>query len=112
MKLIPSLCALLAFAACKPRQPPTEQERQQAEQARRQEIRSWADDLAGRLRYFRDRRSGLCFAYMYVSYGVQESATGGPAITEIDCAKIEKLLVNADVPPPQAEHPIETTTAP
>lgn len=103
------ISGLIVLAACKPREnrPPTPEERQAAERQHRQDRHDWGDRLAGEISYFQEPRSGLCFAYMYVVIDPYrgDSATGGPAMSEVDCAKVEKLLINAAPPPTPAERP-------
>jgi hypothetical protein len=61
--------------------------------------------LASQLTYFREDRSGLCFAYIFQSFGLGQYAVGGPALASVDCAKVEHLLINGA---PRAE----SSTAP
>lgn len=89
------LAAMIIIGACKPEKPPTAEERAEAERQQQAHVRTWADEKARGLTYFRDPRSGLCFAYLFERYGTFESTFGGPALAEVDCAKVEKLLVNA-----------------
>lgn len=92
------ISGLIVLAACKPREnrPPTPEERQAEERQRRQDERAWGDRLSGEISYFREPRSGLCFAYLYVSDNrYADNATGGPAMSAVECAKVERLLINA-----------------
>ena len=99
-----SFAALICTGACKKRGhvPLTAEERLAAEQEQARTRRDWADAQAADITYFRDARSGLCFAYLYVSYNsYADNATGGPAMSEVDCAKVEKFLVNAPAESPR-----------
>lgn len=53
------------------------------------ESRSSGDAIAESIAYIRDKRTGLCFAYMWGGM-----ANGGPALASVDCASVEKFLVN------------------
>lgn len=98
---------LIAAFACKPEPPPTAEERAEAARQQQASVRTWADEKAQGLTFFRDPRSGLCFAYLIERFGTFESTFGGPALAEVDCAKVEQLLVNAptSVAPPTPEAP-------
>ena len=46
------------------------------------------------LRYFRDPRTDLCFAYFFQRQGGGTTAVGGPALASVPCDKVEHVLVN------------------
>ena len=75
-----------------------------AEQARRQheaqrlENERLGNELAAKMVYFRNPRTGLCYSYMWVTEGYLDNAVGGPSHAPEDCAKVKALLLN---PPPQ-----------
>lgn len=45
-------------------------------------------NVAGRLKYVRDPRTGICFAYMWEGCHNQ----GGPALATVPCDKVEHLM--------------------
>ena len=90
MKKILFTALMLAAASC------TEQEPQAASP-------SQARGILEHMRFFRHPRApNLCIGYVYVSDGDGNARTGGPAMVEVDCAKVERLLEPAEAPPPEA----------
>lgn len=89
-------------------------------QMHRQTLRKWADDLSSSLTYFRDYRSGLCYAHAYVLSG-KSSGTGNSAVTKVGCDKASSLVVNPErkilsapleAPPPAPSIIVLPETAP
>jgi hypothetical protein len=95
------LAGLSVFAACKPRAAPTEQDRRQVEAEQKAESRRRADGVAGNIIFLREARTGLCFAYLWESYGSSEWAYGGPALATVDCDKVANVLANGPAPTPE-----------
>ena len=50
-----------------------------------------------RIRYFRDPRTSLCFAYFFQRQGGGTTAVGGPALASVPCVPVQHLLLNNDV---------------
>lgn len=46
-----------------------------------------AQSLVNALKFVKHKESGLCFAYAWGGVG-----NGGPALTEVPCDKVEKLI--------------------
>jgi uncharacterized membrane protein len=58
---------------------------------------SKAEEVVSDLRYVKDERTGICFAYTWVG-----NYRGGPALTAVPCEQIPpNLLVVAEVEEPQ-----------
>jgi prepilin-type N-terminal cleavage/methylation domain-containing protein len=49
--------------------------------------RQTQDLVIPKIRYIRDDRTGLCFAYIW-----EGGTHGGPALTEVPCEKVNSLL--------------------
>jgi len=78
---------LLAIAACDTRLPSPKGRR-----LTREEVQAMYDRLGEQVVYFRDKRTGACFAILDLG--------NGPEFTSVDCTdKIEALTLNA---PPEA----------
>jgi hypothetical protein len=90
-KLILLALIALPLAACSEQDPKTAS-------------RGQAMDIVRHMRFVRHPQAhDLCIGYVYVEDGGGNTATGGPAMIEVDCAKVEHLLT-ADAPAP-AERP-------
>lgn len=46
------------------------------------------------LLYFKDHRTGLCFALTFIRRGMGAAVYGGPAMASVDCEKVGTLLLN------------------
>lgn len=55
------------------------------------------DHVAKSLVYFKDVRTGHCFAYTYETQGFGNHSNGGPALATVDCDKAAPYLVNVNV---------------
>ncbi len=59
--------------------------------------KEWRDgyvERAAGMTYFRDDRTGLCFAYLLEHWSAGESSWGGPGLAAVPCDKVEHLLAN------------------
>lgn len=54
------------------------------EKVQKTQIESDADNIINKISYMRDKRTGLCFAYIRIGYGI--------SITEVLCNKVRDLL--------------------
>ncbi len=95
------MLACSIIAACKPRDDMTATERQQAAELNASFARERGLAIAQEIEYFRDPRTNLCFAYLWRN----------TSISLVDCARVEKFLLNPEPPPAPAEAP-QTKTAP
>lgn len=58
-------------------------------------------ERASAITFFREPRSGLCFAYIYETQGYGDTASGGPAMSNVPCEAVERLIANpAEAPAP------------
>lgn len=84
--------------------PLTPQQRYEQEQiAWKQRQGKVADQVAERMLYFRDLRTGLCFVYFWENRQRQASYDqGGPALAQVPCGSVPAdMLVTTSVPLPR-----------
>lgn len=92
-KLILLALIALPFAAC-------------AEQDPKAASPGQVDDIVAKMRFVRHPQArDLCIGYVYVEDGVGNTATGGPGMIEVDCAKVEHLLADGVSAPASPEQP-------
>lgn len=61
-----------------------------------------ADQVAERMLYFRDLRTGLCFSYFWEERHNGSTYSGGPALATVPCESIPaSMLATSSTPPPR-----------